>query len=71
MQYLYQRGKRRRVMHLQRFTVAGEQTFEALCGICLDFDTSINVPLCRRVCRRCQRRAEAAEEVSGEPQYAD
>lgn len=54
MRYLYERGKSdRRVNHIQRFNHAGEPLMEALCGINLRFDTSINVPLGRTTCKNC------------------
>lgn len=56
MSYVFEAGKsQRRVMHLERYTVTGEQTFTALCGIAHRFNRSINVPLGRRTCRSCLR----------------
>lgn len=51
--YLFEAGKRRRVMHLQRFTITGQPLFEALCGISHRFNRAINVPLGRRTCKNC------------------
>ena len=58
MRYLYESGKRRRVMHLERFMATGEETFAALCGMRLHFNRSINVPLGRKTCKVCLKRAE-------------
>ncbi len=56
MRYLYERGHKRRVMHLcghdQR---SGEPTMQALCKIDLAFTTTCNLPLGQRVCKRCSR----------------
>lgn len=60
MRYLYQRGKRRRVMHLCGYDPrSGEPTMQPLCGIRLALDTTINVPLGRRTCKNCRREASA------------
>lgn len=56
MRYLYQAGKPRRVMHAQLFTLTGEPTFTALCGIRLAFNRSVNVPLGRALCKLCAKR---------------
>lgn len=57
MRFLYKRGKgaRRRVMHLCGFDPrTGQPTMRPLCGIALDFDTTINLPLGQRRCKRCE-----------------
>lgn len=66
MVYIYQRGKRRRRMHLQEHSKAGiglvwshDGSMVPLCrrkG--LGLDTSINVPLGRRICKDCRKVAE-------------
>ena len=50
-------GAQRRVMHVERFTASGEPLMEALCGIDLPFNRTINQPwgLARPVCKRCRR----------------
>lgn len=54
MRYLYQRGKRRRVMHLCGYDPrTGEPTMRALCGYRLPFDTTCNLPLGRPTCKLC------------------
>jgi hypothetical protein len=56
MRYLYKRGRgaRRRVLHLTPFDPrTGEATMQPLCSTRLAFDTTINVPMGKRVCRRC------------------
>ena len=59
MKYLYERGKsKHRVNHIQRFTSTGEPLLEALCGINLNFDTSINVSLGRPLCKNCLRKVK-------------
>lgn len=60
MSYLYEAGKPRRVMHLQRYTPTGVALFEPLCGMPLPFNRSVNVPLGRRTCRRCFRIATSS-----------
>lgn len=55
MRYIYERGKRRRVMHIATFTTIGQMLLIAQCGTPLDFDTSVNVPLGRRICKNCRR----------------
>jgi hypothetical protein len=46
------RGNGRRVNHLAGFDRLGNFA-GALCGSRLDFDTSCNLPLGRRTCKRC------------------
>jgi len=56
MRYLYRRGHgaRRRVMHLTPYDPrTGQPTMSALCGSRQAFDTTCNLPLGQRVCRRC------------------
>jgi hypothetical protein len=59
MRYLYERGKsKRRVMHLCGYSpTTGEPTMRALCGSRLPFDSTISVPLGKRVCIVCRRAA--------------
>ena len=56
--YLFRGGKGvdRRAMHIMRFTVTGQHTGEALCGIDYPFTASINAPwgLGRPVCKNCR-----------------
>jgi hypothetical protein len=41
-------------MHLAGFDPkTGEVIWEALCGIALNFNAVINLPLGRKVCKRC------------------
>lgn len=47
-------GSKRRVMHLAGFDRLGRFA-GVLCGSTLDFDSSCNLPLRRRTCRRCRR----------------
>ena len=57
MRYLYRRGygARRRVMHLTLFDPrTGEPTMVPLCGINQQFDTTCNLPLGQRACKRCR-----------------
>lgn len=56
MRYLYRRGQgaRRRVMHLCGYDpMTGQPTMRALCGSPQDFDTTCNLPLGGRTCKRC------------------
>lgn len=58
MRYLYERGHKRRVMHLCGHDPrTGEPTMHALCGMVLPFNTTCNLPLGRRVCKLCQKAA--------------
>ncbi|MBO0813614.1 MAG: hypothetical protein J2P30_00445 [Actinobacteria bacterium] len=60
MRYLYRfaPGARRRVMHLTGFDpMTGKPTMQALCGLRYPFNTTINVPLGQRVCKRCRAAA--------------
>ena len=58
MRYLYRSGKgvNRRVMHIMKFTMTGQMTNDALCGIDYPFNVSINAPfgLGRPVCKNCK-----------------
>ena len=62
MRYIWHTGDKRgrRVMHIERFTVLGEQTWTSVCGRSPlgGFNRSINAPfsLGRPVCRLCRRR---------------
>ena len=58
MRYIYEAGKRRRVMHIQRHTATGEMTNEAICGIKHNFNRSINAPfgLGRKICKKCEKK---------------
>lgn len=64
MNYVFEAGKPNRVMHIERTTMTGEQTFTALCGQRHAFDRTINAPwgLGRRICKKC-RRALALSQV--------
>ncbi len=55
MRYLFESGKQRRVMHIQKFTIVGKGLFEFLCGIDLNFNRTINVSLGRKTCKNCQK----------------
>lgn len=59
MRYIFECGKPRRVMHIQKFTVSGHPLMESLCGISLNFDRTINVPfgLGRSICKNCKKEA--------------
>lgn len=52
--YVYHRGHgaKRRVMHLAGYDRLGRFA-GALCGSALNFDTSCNLPLGLRTCKRC------------------
>lgn len=57
MRFLYRRGQgaRRRVMHLCGYDPrTGDPTMEPLCGIRQRFDTTCNLPLGQRTCKRCK-----------------
>ena len=58
MNYLWEAGKPRRRMHIQKHLADGRPTALALCGIRHQFNRSINAPfgLGRKVCRRCRRK---------------
>jgi len=63
MRYIWDANKpynTRRVMHIARFTQTGEMLLEAVCGIDLNFNRSINAPfgLGHKICKRCLRRAK-------------
>ena len=55
LQYIYQRGHPRRVMHFTELDKFGEPTMRSLCRIGIPFDTTINVPLGQKICRNCRR----------------
>jgi hypothetical protein len=50
--FIWQHGKKRRVMHLAGYDRLGRFA-GALCGIGHIFDRSCNLPLGRRTCKRC------------------
>jgi hypothetical protein len=52
--FVYKRGKgaKRRVMHLAGYNRLGSFV-GVLCGSTMPFDTSCNLPLGIRVCKRC------------------
>lgn len=61
--FLYRRGRgaRRRVMHLCGYDpMTGKPTMVPLCGIHQPFNTTCNLPLGQRTCKRCNRAALAA-----------
>jgi len=61
VRFLYKRGRgaRRRVMHLTPFDPrTGKPTMFPLCPTRLPFDTTCNLPLGQRICKRC-RKAES------------
>jgi hypothetical protein len=61
MRYLFVAGERRyNAMHIERFTVLGDGTMEAMCEIAKPFNRSINAPfaLGKRICKKCARAAE-------------
>ena len=56
MRYLYRRGNgaAKRVMHLCGYDArTGEPSMVPLCGIRYPLDTTINVPLGLKLCKRC------------------
>lgn len=57
MRYIWQSGKRGRVMHIERTNQVGNPTGTALCGIGHRFNRSINAPfaLGRKVCKNCEQ----------------
>jgi len=63
MQFIWEAGKRRRVMHIARFTPDGRNTMRALCGVGHNFDRSINAPfaLGRKVCNRCLKKLDPTD----------
>lgn len=62
MRYVFEAGRPRRVMHIQRHLITGQPLFDAICRIGLPFNRTINAPfaLGRRVCRRCIKLLEEA-----------
>lgn len=57
MRFLFEAGKKRRVMHITGHdTLTGDPTFEPLCDINLPLNRTINVPMGRGVCKNCLRR---------------
>ena len=57
IRYIWETGKRRRVMHIQAHTRAGQPLMAALCGIGHRFNRTINAPwgLGRRICKNCRK----------------
>ena len=57
MRYLWEKGKPRRVLHIQKFNNIGRGSMQTLCKIKLSFNASINAPftLGRKVCKNCLR----------------
>jgi hypothetical protein len=57
MRYIWEKGKGKRRMHIQRFSPSGDMLMEALCGINHHFNASINAPfaLGRNICKRCEK----------------
>lgn len=55
-------GNKRRVNHLAAFDRLG-RCVGSLCGSQLEFDTSCNLPLGRRTCKRCS--AKYSEVANG------
>lgn len=57
MRYIWEAGKDKMVMHIMKFSPAGEMSFKALCGVQRNFNRSINAPfaLGRKVCKRCEK----------------
>ena len=63
MRFIYERGAtRRRVMHIARHSITGEIQMKALCGIDHYFNTTCNLPLGKKICKRCWKIAEQAEQ---------
>lgn len=60
--FVYERGKRRRVMHLAAFDRLGRYA-GVLCGSALPFNSSCNLPLGRRTCKRCRHVEISLQEV--------
>ena len=58
MRYIYERGKRRRVMHIARYDSLGHLLMSSFCWSPLPFDTTVNVPLGRKTCKNCLRNIE-------------
>lgn len=61
-------GANRRVMHIERHTVTGAETFQPLCDTPGPFNRTINAPwgLGRPVCKRCERIAARCSGPDGE-----
>lgn len=57
MRYIWESGKDKRVMHIQKHNFAGVGLAESLCHIKHNFDRSINAPfgLGRKVCENCKK----------------
>ena len=57
--YIWESGKKRRVMHIARLDAVTGHPVGALCGINHPFDRSINAPwaMGRPVCKSCKREA--------------
>jgi len=55
LRFIYEGGKRKRVMHIQATNNAGQSEMKAICGIDHNFNRTINVPLGRKICSNCKR----------------
>lgn len=58
MRYLYRRGRgsSKRVMHLTPFDpITGRPTMLPLCGKGAGYDTTVNLPLGRPLCKWCAK----------------
>jgi len=58
MRYIWETGRNRRVMHIQKFPPTGEtMPIIALCKIGHRFNRSINAPWAfgRKICKRCEK----------------
>lgn len=67
MRFLYRRGRgaKRRIMHLCGYDQwTGEPTMVALCGSHQAFDTTCNLPLGQRVCKRCRAAVRSVKEAT-------
>ena len=58
MRYIWESGKDKRVMHIQKHTETGVGIMEALCNINHNFDGTINAPfgLGRTICKNCLKK---------------
>lgn len=63
MRYLFRSGEgaKRRVMHVQKHTIDGRALFEPLCDTPGPFNRSINVPLRRPICKKCEAALRARQ----------
>ena len=60
MRYIWEKGKPRRVMHIEKTDKVGTPLGVAICGIPHNFNRSINAPwgLGRKVCKNCKKDGE-------------